>query len=75
MQPHKEPDVKMSVAQKEWLLRGRILMAQISAANTAARGDGSLAHRVALVTGGSRGIGLWTGRRGVATCQYGAAKI
>src|SRR5712692_700371 len=47
----------MSVAQKEWPIRGRILMAQISRTNGDSREKKPLAGGVALVTGGSRGIG------------------
>jgi NAD(P)-dependent dehydrogenase (short-subunit alcohol dehydrogenase family) len=46
---------KMSVAQKEWPERGRILMPRISKANGEEKKP--LAGAVALVTGGSRGIG------------------
>src|SRR5437899_2069573 len=48
----------MSVAQKEWPVRGRILMARISKTNEHALEKKPLADGVALVTGGSRGIGL-----------------
>src|SRR5258708_17525469 len=47
----------MSVAQKEWPVRGRILMARISRTNGDPRKRKSLTDGVALVTGGSRGIG------------------
>src|SRR5438552_14100971 len=47
----------MSVAQKEWPLRGRILMAVISRTDGASRVRKPIAGGVALVTGGSRGIG------------------
>src|SRR5437660_7958038 len=47
----------MSVAQKEWPLRGRILMAVISRTDGASRVRKPLRGGVALVTGGSRGIG------------------
>src|SRR5258708_10539228 len=47
----------MSVAQKEWPLRGRILMARISRRNADPRKKKRLTGGVALVTGGSRGIG------------------
>src|SRR5713226_4299597 len=47
----------MSVAQKEWPVRGRILMARISKTNGDPREKKPLAGGVALVTGGSRGIG------------------
>jgi NAD(P)-dependent dehydrogenase (short-subunit alcohol dehydrogenase family) len=46
----------MSFAQKEWLVRGRILMAGINNAN-GGRKENRLAGSVALVTGGSRGVG------------------
>src|SRR5713226_4071510 len=48
---------RMSVAQKEWPVRGRFLMARISKANEHALEKKPLAGSVALVTGGSRGIG------------------
>src|SRR6266481_9310399 len=48
---------RMSVAQKEWPLRGRILMARISRTNADPRKKKRLTGGVALVTGGSRGIG------------------
>src|SRR5258708_27771967 len=47
----------MSVAQKEWPVRGRILMARISRTNGDPRKRKSLTDGVALVTGGSPGIG------------------
>src|SRR5260370_1956673 len=47
----------MSVAQKEWPVRGRILMARISKTNERALEKKALVGGVALVTGGSRGIG------------------
>src|SRR5260370_8234750 len=48
---------RMSVAQKEWPARGRILMASISATNERGQEKAPLSGGVALVTGGSRGIG------------------
>src|SRR5260370_6910563 len=48
---------RMSVAQKEWPARGRILMASISATNGQGPEKAPLSGGVALVTGGSRGIG------------------
>src|SRR6267154_1157362 len=47
----------MRVAQKEWPVRGRILMAPISRTNGDPRDEQPLSSRVALVTGASRGIG------------------
>src|SRR5258708_25750290 len=47
----------MSVAQKEWPVRGRILMARISRTNGDPRKRKSLTDGVALVTGGRRGVG------------------
>jgi NAD(P)-dependent dehydrogenase (short-subunit alcohol dehydrogenase family) len=47
----------MSFAQKEWLGRGGIQMSNISAVNSANRLGKPLQGAVALVTGGSRGIG------------------
>src|SRR5260370_22828397 len=47
----------MSVAQKEWPVRGRILMARINRTNGAPLEKKPLTGGVALVTGGSRGIG------------------
>src|SRR5215472_11124264 len=47
----------MSVAQKEWPGRGRILMAGINSTNGESREKTRLTKSVALVTGGSRGIG------------------
>src|SRR5258707_4320739 len=47
----------MSVAQKEWPVRGRILMAPINGTTGDPREKKPLAGGVALVTGGSRGIG------------------
>jgi 3-oxoacyl-[acyl-carrier protein] reductase len=47
----------MSVAQKEWLVRGRILMPRISKTNGAPPNQKPIAGSVALVTGGTRGIG------------------
>src|SRR3979490_3101572 len=47
----------MSVAQKEWPVRGRILMASINGTTGDPREKKRLEGRVALVTGGSRGIG------------------
>src|SRR5258708_27789448 len=49
---------KMSVAQKEWPVRGRFLMARISKTNERPLEKKPLAGGVALVTGGNRGIGL-----------------
>src|SRR5713226_10339508 len=49
---------RMSVAQKEWPVRGRFLMARISKTNEHALENKPLAGGVALVTGGNRGIGL-----------------
>src|SRR5207248_4771484 len=50
-------DDRMSFAQKEWPVRGRILMAGIRDANSELREKKALSGGVALVTGGSRGIG------------------
>jgi NAD(P)-dependent dehydrogenase (short-subunit alcohol dehydrogenase family) len=47
----------MSFAQKEWPGGGRILMAGINTANAVSPGRTPLSGGVALVTGGSRGIG------------------
>jgi 3-oxoacyl-[acyl-carrier protein] reductase len=47
----------MSFAQKEWLRRGGIQMADISSVNTGKTPGKPLQGGVALVTGGSRGIG------------------
>jgi 3-oxoacyl-[acyl-carrier protein] reductase len=47
----------MSFAQKEWLGRGGMQMANISAVNTGNTAGKPLQGGVALVTGGSRGIG------------------
>src|ERR1700676_3502698 len=47
----------MSFAQKEWLRRGGIQMTKISAVNSANTLGKPLQGGVALVTGGSRGIG------------------
>jgi 3-oxoacyl-[acyl-carrier protein] reductase len=47
----------MSVAQKEWPVRGRILMPRISKTNGTRQKNKLLTGSVALVTGGSRGIG------------------
>src|SRR5258708_13777326 len=47
----------MSVAQKEWPVRGRILMARISRTNGDPRKRKSLTDGVALVTGGGPGLG------------------
>src|SRR5207245_9922406 len=49
-------DDRMSFAQKESPVRGRILMAGINNAN-GGRKEKRLAGSVALVTGGSRGVG------------------
>ncbi len=48
---------RMSVAQKEWPRRGRILMPRISKTNGEPMEEQPLTGAVALVTGGSRGIG------------------
>src|SRR5258708_7846055 len=48
---------RMTVAKKEWPEHGRILMARISKSNGEPGGKYPLAGGVALVTGGSRGIG------------------
>src|SRR6202171_5912355 len=48
---------RMSVAQKEWPVRGRILMARTNGTNEDPREKKTLTGGVALVTGGSRGIG------------------
>src|SRR5438445_5768174 len=48
---------RMSVAQKEWPGRGRILMPRISKTNGEFLETRPLTGAVALVTGGSRGIG------------------
>jgi NAD(P)-dependent dehydrogenase (short-subunit alcohol dehydrogenase family) len=50
-------DDRMSFAQKEWPVRGRILMAGINNTNRGLLEKKRLAGTVALVTGGSRGIG------------------
>ncbi|MGH9675691.1 MAG: SDR family oxidoreductase [Candidatus Acidiferrum sp.] len=47
----------MSVAWNEWLARGTILLAEISKTNKEIATPVPLAREVALVTGGSRGIG------------------
>jgi 3-oxoacyl-[acyl-carrier protein] reductase len=47
----------MSVAQKEWSARGRILMVLINNTNGESHEKPPLTGRAALVTGGSRGIG------------------
>src|SRR5260370_8724020 len=47
----------MSVAKKEWAARGRFLMVRISKTNERAPEKKPLAGGVALVTGGSPGIG------------------
>src|SRR5215831_15689318 len=47
----------MSLAQKEWLQRGRNQMADISRANTETVLELPLQGLTALVTGGTRGIG------------------
>src|SRR5258708_26630405 len=47
---------KMSVAQKEWPVRGRFLMARISKTNERPLEKKPLAGGVALVTGGDRPI-------------------
>jgi 3-oxoacyl-[acyl-carrier protein] reductase len=51
------PDDRMSVAQKEWPGRGRILMDATNSTNALSQGNTRLSGSVALVTGGSRGIG------------------
>src|SRR6266478_1363076 len=48
---------RMSVAQKEWSVRGRFLMPRISKSNESPRDAQALSGGVALVTGASRGIG------------------
>src|SRR5258708_24846722 len=48
---------RMSVAQKEWPVRGRILMARTNGTNEDPREKKPLTGGVGLVTGGSRGIG------------------
>src|SRR5260370_13302201 len=48
---------RMSVAQKEWPVRGRFLMARISKTNEYAPEKKPLAGGVALVTGGAAGLG------------------
>src|SRR5258708_1313420 len=53
----KNSNDRMSVAQKEWPVRGRILMARMSKTNEGALEKKALAGGVALITGGSRGIG------------------
>src|SRR2546430_5716595 len=47
----------MSVAQKQWPVRGRILMAQIDRTTVEPQENKPIQGGVALVTGGSRGIG------------------
>jgi hypothetical protein len=56
-------DAKMSFAQKGWLARGRIHMAQKTTVTSSSRESALLSGAVALVTGGSRGIG-----RAIAFC-------
>src|SRR5260370_5932038 len=48
---------RMSVAQKEWPVRGRFLMARISKTNERPLEKKPLAGGVALVTGGNPGVG------------------
>src|SRR6266481_7165468 len=53
----KNPDDKMSFAQKEWPGGGRILMAGINTTNAESPRQKPLSGCLALVTGASRGIG------------------
>src|SRR5580704_14200650 len=48
---------RMSVAQKEWPVRGRFLMPRISKTDERPQKAMPQADGVALITGGSRGIG------------------
>src|SRR5258708_13592757 len=48
----KNSNDRMSVAQKEWPVRGRILMARMSKTNEGALEKKTLAGGVALITGG-----------------------
>src|SRR5258708_3960960 len=66
---------RMSVAQKEWPVRGRILMARISKTNEHALEKKPLADGVALVTGGRRrngpGIAPQVGNFGATPSIFG----
>src|SRR5258706_12708660 len=67
---------RMSVAQKEWPVRGRILMARISKTNEDALEKKPLADSVALVTGGEpgdrQGVGPQFANSGGSNLTFGA---